>query len=124
MDRNTEHCKHIAETLEAVAEGRAFFDADLGMVIADGFENIPEDAEPFGFIDYFEGGLYGIEYRVRSDREYRSARAMVACGGPNIYIDTRTGAVELRWWSDSASYPIAEDACKELDEFFMELYEC
>lgn len=124
MDANTKHCKHIAETLEAVAEGRAFYDEDRYMDFADDFGEIPEDAEQASFFDYFEGGLYDIEYRIGSDREYRSARAMVACGGPNIYIDTKTGTVDLHWWANSASYPIAEDACRELDEFFEELYMC
>ena len=49
---------------------------------------------------------------------------MVAFGGPTIYIDSATRAVELYWWTDRASYPISRDAADALDEWAQELWTC
>ena len=73
--------------------------------------------------DWLQDAL-DIEYVVSSDREYRACRIMVTCGGPNIYVDTRSGSVELYWWSDRASYPLSSSACFALDEALQELYNC
>lgn len=75
--------------------------------------------------DYFED-CFDIEYRVSSphDTEPRSVRIMVACGEPNIYVDTASQSVELYWWGDRASYPLTSDATAEIDAAFAELWNC
>lgn len=137
-NENREHCKRIAEELEAYAEGRIVkcphcgerFELDAAEETETGHtcphcgEEIDDgDEEPQSLYDYFDD-IFDIEYRVGGDRELRSVSIMVACGGPNIYIDTGSKQVELYWWGDRASYPISYTAVDEIDEYFAELYQC
>ena len=89
-------------------------------------EDDPADMwEQCNISDYLDRGIYNIEYRVSGPHDDPdSVCIMVACGGPNIYIDTKSAAVELYWWSDRASYPISRDAAAEIDEYFTELWHC
>ena len=65
-----------------------------------------------------------VEFTVSTKKEYRYCRVMVAWGGPTIYINTATKAVELYWWTDRASYPLLSDAVDALDEWAAEYWEC
>ena len=49
---------------------------------------------------------------------------MVACGGPNIYVDTGSKAVELYWWTDRASYSLLSETAEAITAEFEELYNC
>ena len=62
-----------------------------------------------------------IEYIIGSDGSYRGARVLVACGGPNIWVDTKYGRAVGYWWSDS--YTESVDT-SELDHMLEELYAC
>lgn len=138
LDENREHCKAIAKNLDKWANGEMFRCPECGEILDLSGQTVGDkykcaacgeiveyyDLEQLNLYDYFENDIYDIEYRVGSDREYRSARVMVACGGPNIYIDTKTKDVELYWWNESARYPIAYDTIDELDNFFEELFNC
>ncbi len=133
---HNEHCKEIAEMLEAYAEGRAYRCPECGDVILlqEGAElnkqcpgckhEFNEDAEELSIYDYFEDDIYDIEYRIGSDRKLRSVKIMVAFGGPNIYIDTDTGTVELYWWGERGSAPIDERTVDAIDDYFEELFNC
>lgn len=142
---NREHCEWIAKKIEAYASGDMYKCPHCGDVHTfDEYEeseheneenytayNCPacgeeieeSDLEAVGLWDYFED-VYDIEYRCGSDREYRSVRIMVACGGPNIYVDTASKRVELYWWMDRASYPLAYDAVDAVDEWAEEYWRC
>lgn len=142
---NREHCKRIAEGLEAYTNGSAYRCPECGEVHnfedyemtehenADGgtcyqcpncnAELCESDLEAVDVYDYFSDCL-DIEFRCGSDKEFRSVRIMVTCGGPNIYIDTATKQVELYWWGDRASYPISYDAAAAVDEWAEEYWGC
>lgn len=135
---NRNHCRRIAEDLEAYAEGRVYRCPDceelleLPEDVGDkyrcpdcGSVSNVDDLEQQGLYDYFSDCL-GIEYRVsgRGTDDLRSVCVMVACGGPNIYIDTASKAVELYWWGDRASYPITSDAAAEVDAWAEEMCGC
>ena len=137
---NWQHCKSVAEAIEKVTDGSMYRCPECGEVIewsdADALADtreyhcprcgcvFPEDElEPYGIYDHFND-VYDIEYRIGSDREYRSVRLMVACGGPNIYIDTASKAVELYWWTDRASFPLSTTAANAIDDEFEQLYAC
>ena len=66
---------------------------------------------------YDEGGLLDIEYTLNSHREFIGARLLIAFGGPNIWIDTRTSTVEGYWWNDSYKaqydYDYLHEQCEE-----------
>lgn len=136
-DENRDHCRSIALELEQYAAGNVYRCPDCGSLV-----DLPEDVgdkykcpccgtvqetddlEQQSLYDYFED-VYNIEYRVGSDREtVNSVQLMVACGGPNIYIDTASRAVELYWWSERASYPISYDVCNEIDDWAQEMWSC
>lgn len=135
-DENRAHCKHIAHDLEAYAEGHVYRCPDCGEEIrmpdsvGDKYRcphchNVAdvEDYEQLSVYDFLSD-VYDVEYRIGSDGEYRSVKIMVACGGPNIYIDTAEAAVKLYWWSDRAEYHISHEARNAVDEWAEELWGC
>lgn len=135
---NRETCKRIATELDKIAAGTVYTCPECGEQIdvdgleedEDGYIICPEcgkrisidDAEQYTMFDYFQDAL-DIEYVVGSDRSYRGVRVMVACGGPNIYVDTMEKAVTLFWWTDSARYLLSCDAVDAVDECFEELWD-
>lgn len=137
-EENVNHCKRIAKTIDKIAEGNVYLCPECGEMIEldqntyneeEGTyicpcckEEIDEnDLETCGFYDYLND-VYDIEYRIGADREYRSARIMVACGGPNIFIDTQNAMVELHWWSEYAEYPFSYEARDQINEVMEEIY--
>lgn len=143
---NREHCKSIADTLELYTDGNGYkcphcerihafseyeeteHENENGETCYNcpncGGEIVENDLESVSIYDYFDGDIYDIEYRIGSDRQYRSVSLMVACGGPNIYIDTKRKAVLLYWWTDFAEYPLSSSACDAIDSYFEELFNC
>lgn len=129
-----DHCKHIADTLEAYATGTIFMCPHCGEEyeipddVGDKFR-CPEcgtveeigEFEPLSIWDYF-GDVYDLEFRIDSSKEYRSVRIMVACGGPNIYIDTASGNVELYWWTDRARYAMTQETINAVNEWAEEYW--
>lgn len=122
-EREKRIVRRIAEDLDAYAEGRAYSDEDgEEQIIPDLGEDVPEGWEPRGMWDYFED-VYNIRYVVDDDLDYCAVRVMVACGGPNIWVDTYTKTVELYWGSDHVSYCLLSSTVDEIDEIFREQYE-
>lgn len=80
-----------------------------------------ENEGEFSAFDYLQDAL-DIEYIVNSKGEYLGARVLVAFGGPNIWVNTRTKTVEGHWWGDSA-YASFNDGLG-LDEALEELWNC
>ena len=144
-EENRNHCKRIAEDLELYASGSAYKCPHCGEVYAmekyeesehddalgDTRYNCPccktelyeSDLESVGLYDYFDDAL-DVEFSCSSKKEYRSVRIMVAWGGPSIYIDTASKAVELYWWTDRASYPLLSDTVDALDEWAEDYWRC
>ena len=134
---NRETCKRIATELDKIAAGTIYRCPECGDLIdADEAETDVNDRtlcpcchkwidademEPYTIYDYFEDAL-DVEYIVGSDRTYRGVRVMVACGGPNIFVDTMEKAVTLFWWTDRARYYLSSDAVDAVDECFEELW--
>jgi predicted RNA-binding Zn-ribbon protein involved in translation (DUF1610 family) len=135
-DENWEHCKHISDELDKYADGIMYTCPDCGQVI-----EMPDDVgdkyrcpccgcvdevdeyNQLSMYDFFVD-TYDIEYRCDGSREYRSACIMVACGGPNIYIDTGSSAVELYWWTESAKYHLRSDTKDAVDDWASDMWEC
>lgn len=80
------------------------------------------DGEEFGAFDYLQDAL-DIEYRVDSKGEYRSAKILVAFGGPNIWIDTGAKKVIGAWWGDYAEAEYVRDEM-DIDGACEELWKC
>ena len=143
-NENYEHCKDIAEELEKVVSGDYFmYEGELFPIDTDDFSDVngckyddenelyimpngeelcEGDVYPVSLLDWLDDGVYDVEYTIGSNKEYRGVRLMVACGGPNIYIDTKSGDVELYWWNESARYPMSSDVVNMIDSIYEELF--
>jgi hypothetical protein len=106
-DKIKDQVKHIVHTIEH------------------GFEGFMEDNEYDEIRDVYEylQDVLDIEYIVNSKGEYLGARVLVAFGGPNIWINTRTKQVEGYWWGDSCLMSYSNDEMG-LDEALSELWSC
>jgi hypothetical protein len=80
-----------------------------------------DDPEYASAWDYLSDA-YDIEYIVNGKGEYLGARVLVAFGGPNIWINTRTNTVEGRWWGDSYHATFTDEI--GLDEALSEMWDC
>lgn len=145
-NKNYEHCKYIAEKLEAYTSGDCYVCPHCGeiheMTEYEKTEHTNEndtlcyfcpacdeeieenELEAASVYDFFDSNICDIEYRIGSDKAFRSVCIMVACGGPNIYIDTATKRVELYWWTEHADYPLLSDTCEQINCYFEELFNC
>ena len=82
-----------------------------------------EDYEDTSIYTYFmKNDIFDIEYHINSEFDYRGATIMIACGGPNIYINTRTKQIELYWGNEEAFAYIPSEVVDEIDSYFEELY--
>lgn len=127
-NENFEICKSIAEELEVIVNGERRVCADCGHIIEeDGITICPEcESEDLTVSDiytyFFDEEIFDIEYSIGGNMEFRGVRLMIACGGPNIYIDTNTKSVRLAWWSERAEYPLDYDAVEAINSYWEEYY--
>lgn len=113
------HYKHDFEEAETEDGETVYKCPDCGENIDD-----PDDLETLSIYDYFDDNdIYNIEYRIDGNGELSSVEIMIACGGPNIYIDTEKNAICLYWWGSSAQYPIAPDTADAVEEWARECCE-
>lgn len=135
MSDNEAWVESIAKTLDDIAHGRAIL-VDGVIKTWDeltdderkayeenrdiGDEDQPHDASMFDYL----AENYGVWYTLDWDKELVHGKVCVAFGGPNIYINTDTGKVELYWWLDRADAPMTDAAIEAVNDFLDELYHC
>ena len=137
LDENTAHCKHIAKTVDAYANGDVRKCPECGETINREWDDVGDvfRCPECGHVDDVDGfeeqtiwdylnDVYDVEFRVDSSKELRSVQIMVACGGPNIYLDTASRDVELYWWTESARRPLSYEAVQALDDWAEEYWGC
>jgi len=140
LDENTRHCKRIARELNEYVSGHVRRCPDCGAEICRDWDDVgdafkcpecgavgdPDWWDVLSVWDYLGDDVYNVEYRVsgRGADDLRSVQIMVACGGPNIYLDTATKDVELYWWTERARWPLSYDAVEALDEWGAEYWGC
>ena len=88
----------------------------------DSIEREDEGQYPMDGLEYLSDAL-DIEYIVNGNRELLGARVLVAFGGPNIWINTRTKQVEGYWWGDSCVMSYNSDEIG-LDDALETLWGC
>lgn len=133
---NHDHCKRIAEEVEAYADGRVYRCPDCDEIIflpddvGDKYKcpdcgeiHDVDDLEQLGIYDYM-GDILDIEYTCNCKKEYRSCSVCVAWGGPNIYIETDSSYVRLYWGGNRAEYPLSYNARDEIDNWAEEYFNC
>lgn len=135
--RNNEHVKSISDDLDKYVDGIVHRCPDCDSTIeipetvGDKFKcpccgevHEIEEFEQLSLYDYFGGDVLDIDYLVNYQKEYKGARILVAWGGPNIYIDTISGNVELYWWTESAKHRMRSDVIDAIDEWAEEYFNC
>lgn len=125
-------CRRIAEVLEnpphvlvddpetIIDEGNHVYSAVLETWIALD-SGAPVEHQTLQAHDFLNDAL-DIEYRVGSDKQYKSAEILIAYGGPNIWIDTKTNQVKGRWGDASCEVDYLD--CIGLDDAAEELFNC
>lgn len=109
---NQRHVEMIARNIEdgiEYEEGYEGYDPEYPDQIMSGFDYLAD--------------VLDIEYILSGDREFKSARILVAFGGPNIWIDFERKAVDLYWWGDRATAYFNDDAMG-VEEALRELFYC
>lgn len=134
---NTARCIEIANELDAITSGCMVRCPECGELVSKPFEEGEDieldcgckvdigdydDLEPVDMWEYFYDRVYDIKYTVGCDLEYVGARIMIACGGPNVYIDTNTGRVVLYWWGETASAALSSATVDAIDAYFKDEY--
>lgn len=123
INDNFETCKSIANDLDNYLNGLMYrFDGDT-YYADDLTQEQLEEAEQLGVFDYFSD-LLDIKYICDSNREVEDVKILIAYGGPNIWINTESMAVELYWCNESAQCEISSEAADALREFAIELFNC
>ena len=84
-------------------------------------DEMEENGEAYDFYGYFADAL-DIEYTISGNMDFLGARIAVTLGGPNIYVNTRTGYVEGYWGTDKAEAWIPSEVCDEINAIFEEQY--
>lgn len=121
-------CVYIAETLEAIANDDLYlYDGEFYTSAAlegSGVDIDSDEVQPATIYDYLtDDGIYNLEFRMHNKHDVKSVSVMVACGGPNIYIDTGSGYVELYWWGTTDKVGISNTVCDIVNEWAQELWE-
>ena len=106
-----------ADTLNAVVAGTA--NEDCYSRDADGEEC--DDA--YTRLDRYFEYTYDVEFIIGGRKDFRGAVVLLASGGPTIKLDTRDGLIKGWWCSDYCERYLAQDAEKEVDEYFSEMWE-
>ena len=73
-------------------------------------------------IDYISDSL-DIELRTSLSGEYRSARVLIAFGGPNAWIDTYSRQLEV-YWDERVFFDLPKDFCDAIDEALENIRYC
>ena len=91
-----DNCESIRNTLEALAFGK-YYDTEDGCIV----DEIPEDDDSEDRYVDLEGYLndnLGVKITTDLEGAMYSCEICFASGGPAIYADTSTNAVEGYWW--------------------------
>lgn len=138
---NLDYCRRIQRKLEAYYNGEYYRCPICGERVeisdfdklnkTDGKFELPcgctvedkEDLEHLSVYDFFDNTICDVIYYIGNDGDFRGVRIMIACGGPNVYVDTYRQTVELYWWSDYATVNLFSEVSDTITEAFEEVYQ-
>jgi hypothetical protein len=72
------------------------------------------------YMQDFMEDVYDIEWTTHRDHEYRSARLLVAGGGPTIWVNMMTTNVEGYWGTDKVKHSFDDNI--GLDDYLLEMH--
>ena len=85
-------------------------------------EGITEGTEVGESADEFMRHVYDIEWITHQDHSYKSARLLVAGGGPNIWVNLMDNTVDGYWGNDRVQWPFCDEI--GLDNYLEDLHAC
>lgn len=131
---NWEQCKSVSDELEYFIDGNYHHCPECGETVyipdtvGDKFKctycrtvSDVSEFEQLGLYDYMEDAL-DFDFLVNSRKEFSAVKILVAYGGPSIYINTISGAIELYWWTDSAKYFMRSDVIDAVNDWAEEYF--
>lgn len=126
---NGQEAEYFAKLLDNIASGRMTYCEECGETEILDASACPEcgaETVPYTLEDYLNDFWYNDEFRIFSDDvdTVRDGAVMIACGGPNIWVDTEKRNVTVYWWGSEESAPIAEDTADQIREILQTVYDC
>lgn len=88
----------------------------LDLIVSEGLD------ENGDTLDNFFDDVYDVKYGIGYDLTYHSVKVCVACGGPNIYVDTASCTVKGYWGRDKAEYPLDMRTVDDIDSYWNDIY--
>lgn len=126
QERLQEQVDFIAKQCELLVEDPTWYE-DYTNEEREQYDKACETLEgEIGVGAYFQD-VYDIQYRIHSswkDKGIDGVRLCVACGGPNIYVDTYQGKVIGDWWMSHAEAELSDHACDLIEDYFTEILAC
>lgn len=134
---NTAECIRVAHELDAIASGGLIRCPICGELVSKPYEEGEgveldcgckididdlDDLEEVTMWTHLLNNTFDVKYTVDNDLDYVSTRAMIAFGGPNIFVDTNNGRVELYWGSSKAYAYLSNSAIAAIDAYFEDEY--
>lgn len=118
-------CERIRDVIEALSYSNNYYDSETGEIVSgNDIHDLDEDERYLSLSYYLEDNL-GVKVLTDLEGETMySCKICFAWGGPNIYVDTETRAVEGYWGFDEVSVPLSGKACDAIDDCINELREC
>ena len=71
--------------------------------------------------EYFDD-ILDIKYVVDREKKYLGAKILLTFGGPNIYLDTYHGELQLYWCTTEEKFSVDKNLCNAVDDIFEEYY--
>ena len=104
-------CKRIADDI-----------SDKAITRYNGYETEHDEDDEGTLATRFMDHVYEIEWITYGDKTYKSARLMVAGGGPSIWVNLQRNVVQGYWWGDYCECRFADNI--GLDDYLEEIYDC
>lgn len=81
------------------------------------------DGDECTIYDYICDRALDIEVFAGLDKSYHGAKIMITCGGPTVYINTKTERIEYYWGSDEAFYLLDSEVTEAIDDVISEMWQ-
>lgn len=126
MEQNT--ATRYADEIIRIVEGHVYYCPECGETDLTDSLTCPEcgaETLQYGIDDYLYDYWYNDEIVVSScdPSEVKDGQVMIACGGPNVWVNTHTQLVSVYWWGSVESAPITEECADRIREVIQEVWD-
>lgn len=113
----------LQDHVDSIAKGlsTSFSENEKGQTWDKESYPVEDGQEEMSAMDWLQDSL-DFNWILNSDKSFKSARVLVAFGGPNIWVDFENKIVEGFWWGSYAKARF-EDV-NDIEEALREIYHC